>query len=154
MSSSVHVLFDHETEIRFDGVGPGWAVLENVLPLPEVKIEVTGKTVGHGGWISTEDALAAWAPNRRVSRAAAVLRFAHHVGVFAAFVAAGLAILALAGALAGCSTTEERHDHLIRAGRILLRHSTPEAGWESRRDTWLAASEIEAPDAAPVESGK
>lgn len=65
-----------------------------------------------------------------------------------------LAALALVLACAGCSNTTERHEHLIRAGRILLRHSTPEAGWESRRETWLAASEIEAPDAAPVESGK
>lgn len=88
----------------------------------------------------------------RVSRAAVVLTVAHRVGVFAVGVAIGLAILLAAGALAGCSTTDERREHLIRAGRILILHSTPEAGWESRRDRWLAASEIEAPDAAPVTS--
>lgn len=68
---------------------------------------------------------------------------------------AALATVFLVLALAcGCSNTTERREHLIRAGRILLRHSTPEAGWESRRETWLAASEIEAPDAAPVASGQ
>lgn len=41
---------------------------------------------------------------RRVSRAAVVLRVAHHVGLFAAFVAAGLSIMLLAGAVVGCTT--------------------------------------------------
>lgn len=63
-------------------------------------------------------------------------------------------VLALLVAATGCSNAPERHEHLIRAGRILLRHSTPEPGWESRRQTWLESSEIEVPDTAPVESGR
>ena len=55
-----------------------------------------------------------------------------------------LLVLAL---MCGCSSVEERHDHLIRAGKILVRH-WGEADWISRRDTWLAAAEIECPDAA------
>ncbi len=92
---------------------------------------------------------AAAPPRSRVARGALVLRSA---GTFVLSVLAGLAILAAVAALAGCSTTDERREHMIRAGRILLRHSTPEPGWESRRQTWLEVSEIEVPDTAPVAS--
>lgn len=65
-------------------------------------------------------------------------------------------VLTLIVLATGCSNAPERHEHLIRAARILLRHSQPEPGWESRRQTWLEASEIEVPDTAPVavESGR
>lgn len=90
----------------------------------------------------------------RVSRAAVVLTVAHRVGVFAVGVAIGLAILLAAGALAGCSTTDERREHLIRAGKTLVRH-WGEPDWTSRRDTWLAAAEIECPEpSATAEVGK
>lgn len=65
---------------------------------------------------------------------------------FALALAALSSLFALLAVCSGCSSAAERHDHLIRAGKVLVRH-WGEADWISRRDTWLAAAEIECPDA-------
>lgn len=53
------------------------------------------------------------------------------------------ALLFAAVCLSGCSSVEERHDHLFRAGVILMRHVTPAPGWETRKEQFAAALESE-----------
>ena len=81
--SKVRVLFDRESELRFDYIeGESlWTAernnpdpprrLENVLPVPDVSIVVAGKTCSRGTWVNIDDYLAAIAGSESETAGAA-----------------------------------------------------------------------------------
>lgn len=157
--SSIQVHFDREYELRFNFADQPQG------PSPVYDVVMPGQsTGGDGTWTTTEEIRAAWQKPSPVPSAPFLkaldeagasldrLQETNRRRVTVASLLVTAIILAVLALLAGCSTTDERREHLIRAGRILIRHSTPEPDWATRRETWLAASEIECPE--PAEGGK
>lgn len=96
---AIHVLFDREIEVRFDATTSGETLesdgryMENVLPVPDFKLDVNGQTVSQGTWISMESAFDAWGvlPGIGVKLSDQIMRqaFLPHAGLWEGMLLAG-----------------------------------------------------------------